>query len=665
MASATATDVNGDSVTDYAVQTIQLRYASLFNFSIFYNVTMEFAPSPKMDIYGPVYSNQATYLTENGNTLTFHNTFNTASTFSSYPIDGAASGRPMGHQVFFPDLNGNEVSILNPIINGTNLATWADSFLNAKDSGGAAASPNQSAALPNETWAQAASALWGGDVNTSAQVLTVPGVPAVGAQIIIQPPDPTLSPVNSASNYSAAEADKFANQAGFYIVVTPNNNGDAFGATVVGFYGTPGQVQTNALNYLYSNFAARTKNTAAQRTAWLTANASKVIFSNGALADGTKSTIANPAAGKDGANTLIGIVNVDRLMYDPREQKLLNTVDIDVGALRAAVGTGGGTATTTATTLMTGSNSGSLWDIDGTSGNQGQWNGVVYVDVETDTTAGAGWQSTSDIKSGGTAITGTGTETAVRLEDGANLPARYAGSNAQDYGFSLATNAPVYVVGNYNSDGAMAGGANPTTTNVMAPDSTASPTPSYAQHSATVNEVPAMVAGDAIDILSKGWWNSPDLTNYPNDPNGYPGGDGVITTSAGAYSAMPTAGSTEVSAGFIAGNVPTVVAGGYNYSGGVENYMRFDEDWSAATIRYRGSIVGLYNSQVATGAWKGGVYNPPVRQWGYDNMFGTAHQYPPGSPSVLDLRRFNYTDISLAQFNAFMINTAQYNFQPM
>ncbi|HEV8073555.1 MAG TPA: hypothetical protein VGP21_05420, partial [Opitutaceae bacterium] len=175
-----------------------------------------------------------------------------------------------------------------------------------------------------------------------------------------------------------------------------------------------------------------------------------------------------------------------------------------------------------------------------------------------------------------------------------------------------------------------------------------------AQHSSTVNEVPAMVAGDAIDILSAAWWVS-----------GKPAGDGAITTSAGAYNGEPTASSTEISAGFISGNVPTVTSGGYSYSGGVENYMRFNEDWSSADIRYRGSIVGLYASQVALGAWSSAKYSPPTRQWGYDNMFGVAHQYPPGSPSVLNLRRFNYTDITQAQFNALMAKSAQYNFQQM
>jgi len=637
LASATAADLNGNSVTDYAMQALQLRYSSLFNYSIFYNVPLELGPGAAMEVYGPVFSNQNAYITAGAN-LDFYGTFNTAGQFSAQPLGVGAgeAGRPAGQAITFDTPSGTQVGISDPTIkiNGTNyaLGTWVDSYLNENH----APNPNQSATLPNETFAQAASYLWQGyvqDQTMGVKPENMPGVPVASPQTIIQPPDPTLSPNQADANYNAAESQKLSNLAGLYIVVTPNNNGSTTGASVVAFWGTPGVAQTSILNYLYSNPAAKTKNTAAGRLAWLgtAANLTNVLFTkNGTI-----------------ANTIPDVVNTQRLMFDPRENQLLNTVDIDVGALKQDVGVGGGGVTATTPQIFIGSNAGSPWDIDGTTGTQGQWNGVVYVDVETDTTAGAGWKSISDIPytnpignaSGGL----TGTETAVRLEDGMTLPARYAGANSQDYGFSLATNAPVYVVGHYNSDGTLPGGGAPSSTQVMTPDA---------------SEVPAMVVGDSVDILSANWWNAPDLVHYPNDPNGYPGADATITTSAGGYGSEPTATNTEIAAAFIAGNVATVT-GTYTYSGGVENYMRLVENWGGIDLRYRGSIVGLYASSVATGKWpntSGSTYQAPTRQWGYDNEFGVNHLYPPGSPMVFSMRRFNYTDLSASDFNSALGN---------
>ncbi len=639
LAQATAADntisaTTGNSVTNQSMEVIQLRYSSIFNYSIFYNVTMEFGPGAAMTVYGPVFSNQAAYLST-GASLNFQNSFGTASTFTAAPYGAGVAGsgengRPVLQDISFPNAAGTEVSLANPTINGTPLGTWVDSFLNSASGG---AYDHASGALPNESFAQAASALWGGNVQTNLPPETVPGVPAVGAQLIIQPPNPALSPVTTDPNFDPGEEEKFANQAGLYIVVTPNNNGSATGATVVAFYGSPGQVQSSAINYIYQSGSTTNKNTAAQRQAWLAANTNLVLFSNnvvpitGGAAVSGKITL--PVAGQPGANTLAGIVNPTRVFYDPREKKTVNGVDIDVGALANAIDNN---------TLTTGASGGAAWNINSASNG---WNGVVYVDVETDTPGAAanGWTSTSDVKTGGppaTAIIGTGTETAVRLENGGTLP-----SLAANPGFSLTTNAPVYVVGTYNSDGSMLGGTSPSDAQVMTPDG---------------NEVPAMVAGDAIDILSKAWWSGTQPT-----------GDANITTTLGTNSGanVGTASTTEIAAAFIGGNVATIL-GSYNYSGGVENYMRLSENWGAAILRYRGSIVALYNSSVATGAWPGTsatTYQAPTRQWGYDNEFGVLHEYPPGAPSVFNMRRYNYTDVNSTTFNN-MLNTAAYGWTP-
>jgi hypothetical protein len=646
MAEVTAKDVNNNQVTDYAMQEIELRNSSLLNNAIFYNVPMEFHPSPKMDVYGPVFANQNAYLTE-GNTLSFHNKVTIAGLFSAQPLDdvaGAGESRPQGQNIFFLDKAGTaELSINDPDYSGKTLGTWADSYLNGTENGGP--SPNQS---PNSDWPgvtfdTVANSLWGGNLedgnNAGVTQQNLAGIPnAATAQQIIQPPDPTQSSNQSAANYSAVEAQKFANEAGLYIVVTPNNAGGN-GASVVAFYGTGIGNQQNAMSYIYASIGATeagsTKNTGAQRAAWLSSHSSDVLFTNNIAGQSATST-----------NTLAGIVNTQRLMFDPREGKLLNTVDIDMGALAAAIDP-------TTPKLTTSSVGGTAWTADTAATG---WNGVVYVDVETDVSGNpTGWSTTSDIPQNGTNsdISGAGTETAVRLVDGESLPSRPNGNN--NGGITVATNAPVYVIGNFNADGTLPGGANPSSAQVMTPDSIA--------NGNGVNEVPAMIAADAIDILSSSWWGAPNSTKFPNDPNGEPLGDGQITTNTGAYNGEPTAGNTEVAAAFIAGIVPTNTTA-YAYSGGVENYMRFNEDWSAATIRYRGAIVALYDSAVATGPWPNAKYGAPVRQWGYDNMFGVSRDFPPGTPSTASLRRWNYKDIPGSTFTANLTNVT-YGFQLM
>ncbi len=120
---------------------------------------------------------------------------------------------------------------------------------------------------------------------------------------------------------------------------------------------------------------------------------------------------------------------------------------------------------------------------------------------------------------------------------------------------------------------------------------------------------PAGILGDAVTILSNSW------------------------SDAGNASAnMQPASNTEVNAAFIAGIRNTQVQGAANYSGGLENYPRFLEDWSASkTLKWRGSFIQLWQSLFSTGMWTGtgGYYSPPIRDWGYDARFGDPSSFPP------------------------------------
>ena len=108
-----------------------------------------------------------------------------------------------------------------------------------------------------------------------------------------------------------------------------------------------------------------------------------------------------------------------------------------------------------------------------------------------------------------------------------------------------------------------------------------------------------------------------------------------------------TATATTVNAAFLAGIVQTVSG---SYSGGVENFPRFLENWSGVSFTYNGSMVVMYDTQVALGPWRGtgediGIYNPPIRSWAFDMNFRDPVKLPPGTPCVRALIRSGWSMI--------------------
>ncbi len=184
--------------------------------------------------------------------------------------------------------------------------------------------------------------------------------------------------------------------------------------------------------------------------------------------------------------------------------------------------------------------------------------------------------------------TSSGKLTVARVSNGQTLPPS---------GLTVATDLPLYVEGHFN-----------------APDTTPGSTD-------TANTQPASLVGDAITVLSGNWKDT-----YGND----------------ALSAR-TPVNTTVNAAFLAGIVqPTNTTGTLHYSGGVENFPRFLENWSSSTyFTYNGSMVVMYPSQFATNYWvqTGTYYNAPGRKWAFDVNFLNYRKLPPATPQVKKLVR--------------------------
>ena len=170
---------------------------------------------------------------------------------------------------------------------------------------------------------------------------------------------------------------------------------------------------------------------------------------------------------------------------------------------------------------------------------------------------------------------------AVRVADGSALPAD---------GLTVVTPDPLYVLGNYNASGAsLNNGAN------------------------VANTAPAALIGDAVTVLSTNW------------QDGY--------NSSTPLSARPPSATT-INAATLEG---IVQSSGGNYSGGVENFLRLLEDWSAnsTVLTYNGSIVVMFPSQYATNNWSyGNYYTAAKRDWAFDVNFMTQKGLPPITPEV-------------------------------
>jgi hypothetical protein len=177
----------------------------------------------------------------------------------------------------------------------------------------------------------------------------------------------------------------------------------------------------------------------------------------------------------------------------------------------------------------------------------------------------------------------------VRLINATALP-----ENGES-GFALATNGGVYVKGNYNS------------TSIGTNDDGS---PRY---------VPAMILADAVTVLSSSWTDS--------------------TTTRALSSRVASSGTTYINAGLLTGNMSS---SGSASSGGVQNLVRYEEDWAGKSVSFLGSIGRLFQSTafVAPYGGAGTIYNIPNRVFSFDTAMLTHR--PPGSPETTAFSRGSF-----------------------
>ncbi len=254
--------------------------------------------------------------------------------------------------------------------------------------------------------------------------------------------------------------------------------------------------------------------------------------------------------------------------------------------------------------------------------------------------------------------------------NGASFPGRT--------GFNFASNDAVYIVGHFNADGSINSNANSTGTGGYS-----------GRYPESASEMLCAVMGDAITLLSQpefrsnggnyyqneGWsdkysahrrpgnWSNSWQSSNPSNGNSV---DGIATSvepaampnlSTGSVAAAPNSDTklpptvTEISTCLLTGIVRTTTA---QTSGGVHNFPRLLENWNGTGLYIRGSMVAMFESQVATEPWSIRYYQGAGRYWGlHQNLRAEngAHDLPL-EPVVINAQRMRYRELSPADYTA-------------
>jgi type IV pilus assembly PilX-like protein len=226
----------------------------------------------------------------------------------------------------------------------------------------------------------------------------------------------------------------------------------------------------------------------------------------------------------------------------------------------------------------------------------------------------------------------TGPRHALRLVDGgmdsglktSYLPPTGGNLATNGNGFTVASEEPVYVWGDYNTG----------STDPFWPSENTTTTP----HSA------AAIIADSVTLLSnppagntlptaKVGWTDLESFAFPAVAASRPGNTSYYRMAIAAGKSIP---------------FPRPAWGGADMGtdGGMHNFLRYLENRGAnnATVNYTGSMISMYYSQYDTGIFKccNAVYGAPTRNYFFDTQFLNPANLPPGTPMFQDVVSLSY-----------------------
>lgn len=621
---ATAKDDAGNEYTAHCSETLQIRGQSPASCLGFYNVDLELAPGPTMTAAGPLFSNKNIYFAAS-NSLSVKGTVTTPGdlvwgrivedSLSAWTVSGAAQKGTVKLTSAYTEGSSDSDLGTYTLANFYSSGVYSDSLKSSTTTN-----------WTDSKWKDYEAQTYDGMVQTSVDDVEERKFSGItdldDAHVVIESPL-----ANSATGYDQeVELQKFSNKAGI-IIVPP---------TVTTTTGTTTSKTTTTVK--------KTKN----GTTTTSSSSSSITSSSSATVTGSTTVWAYVPEGSqsgtytgpytrtndDGTlgtyylmNITSTITNLDDIIsvttgssttststtdagfYDEREGEWMTVYNIDVSALKTAV-----ESAASGTPL------------------HDYWNGILYIDdsagyattttastpnstsSSTTTSTGSGSSKTTTVTTTTVDTTGSTTvdtgNTAIRLQNGdlGNLPEMTTAT--QNQAFTIATNDPVYVEGNYNANGTV---DTATTENIRLQDT---------------NEIMACIAADAVTFLSESWSDA----------------------SSSKGKAYRTASQTEVSAVIMTGLVTTTV--GTQYSGGMHNFPRFLENWNNTTVfGYRGALLAFFESTRATGKWSNSYYTPPLRIWGWNKGLEDGETVA-GLGTTPLFKRTSFRELTAAEYTA-------------
>jgi hypothetical protein len=190
----------------------------------------------------------------------------------------------------------------------------------------------------------------------------------------------------------------------------------------------------------------------------------------------------------------------------------------------------------------------------------------------------------------------------VRVRNGKSLQDPDLTGSGVVKGVTIVSDQPLYIQGDYN---------NPVN---------------------TAHKVSASFIGDTINVLSNAHIND-------SSRNGF---NAASSSSDSCDLSCRLGSNTTIQAAFLAGSDTTGWVEGVGgqdrgistSNGGLNNLMRFHEDWTGSTFTYSGSLTSLRTPQRAKGAFRiAPIFAPPTRDWSFDSDFTTSGNLPPLSPA--------------------------------
>ncbi len=198
-------------------------------------------------------------------------------------------------------------------------------------------------------------------------------------------------------------------------------------------------------------------------------------------------------------------------------------------------------------------------------------------------------------------------------------PAQYPSGG----GFSVATEGPLYIWGDYNA----------VTTNANG----------FSEDLANQCHVPAAVYADSVTLLSDNFIDSETFFNPTSVSN-------RTAVSTQTWYRVAVIAGKNMSFPLPTFTSPAAPPDDFGTDGGVHNFLRYVENWNGTQLNYMGAMVSFYYANQATGVYKccNTVYGAPKRSYSYDSDFTNIGSLPPAVPHFTDVNALSYNQATLA-----------------